>query len=66
MTKIYLRMDIDVWVTSKGVQVEVKAQTRTTMGLFWSPGAACSKTALTVAYEIGILCSLYAQHTRPF
>jgi hypothetical protein len=30
----------EAWVTNKGVQVEVEAQTKTTMGLFRSPGAA--------------------------
>jgi hypothetical protein len=61
MTKIYLRKDIEAWVTSKGVQVEVEAQTKTIMGLFRSPGAAYSKTGLTTAYKLEILCSLYAQ-----
>jgi hypothetical protein len=55
---------LEVWWTSKGAQAEVEAQTKPTSGPFWSPGAVCAKTSLTVAYGLGFGRSLYVQKLK--
>ena len=42
-TRRHIEEVLEVWRTSKGARVKMEVQTKSTLSLFWSPGAVCIK-----------------------
>ena len=58
MTRM-LGRSLEAWWTSKGSQVELEAQSKSSSSLFRSPGAACTKINAQAAYGVRFGWSLY-------
>ena len=56
-----LRRSLEVWLTSKGVQVELEAQSKPSSSLSRSPGATCTKIDAQVAYGLEFGRSRYVR-----
>ena len=50
---------LEVWWTSKGSQAELEAQSKSSLSLLRSPGAAHTKINAQAAYGVHFGCSLY-------
>jgi hypothetical protein len=50
---------LEAWRTSEDVRIKMEAQTGSTSFQFRTPGTACTKTDVQVAYGVGFRCSLY-------